>query len=948
MKLDIKRFAVLFLFASLTGLIFAQAPENAGALRGQVTDPSGAVVIGAAITVTAGDGSTHKISSDKQGNYIIRGLPAGTAKVSAAATGFSPYKMMDVIIVAGQAHELDISLGIAVKQEQVTVESKTTTLDVNPANNTSSTVLRGQDLDALSDDPDELEQDLLALAGPSAGPNGGQIYIDSFSDGTLPPKSAIREVRINQNPFSAQYDRPGSGRVEVFTRPGSDKWHGQVMFNENNSIFNSRNPYVLTSIPPYHSERYSGNVSGAFRKKGSVFFNAECRDINETAAVDATGLGPNGMANDPTPITQAPLVPQTRTNVSGRADWQLAPSNTLTVRYQFLKDDEQNQGIGGIVLTERGYITAETQQQVQLSDTQVLSSRLINETRFQFIRDDNTQSANQKGAAINVLGEFSGGGSTVAESSDRINRYELQNHTSSSVGRHFMKFGGRLRISQDSNNSSTNFNGTLTYGSLASYANGTPSQLSIVSGSPRAQLIFADVGLYAEDDWKLRPNLTLSYGLRFESQSSISDKADFAPRLGLSWGLGSAKSAPKTVLRLGYGIFYDRFPQDLVLQAQRVNGIIETQTISSATTANPITCPAGTNPTQPINASQCTFSGGSSPTLYQINPNLQASYTMQTAVSLERQLKSVGTISFTYVNSRGLHQFIMENVNAPLPGQGDDTRPLIHTRYTTDNIYQYNSEAIFKQNQLITNAQLRVLQKVSLTGFYTFGYANSNTSGASSSPSNQYDLHQDYGRAPFDIRHRLFVSGTLSLAHNIRISPYIVANSGAPYNITTGQDNGDTFYNERPAFVTSSTSSSDVILHGFDVTQATAVAHPIPIYYGNGPANFTFNLRLSKTFGLGPDMRKGTQAQDQGGTSSGSSFGVPRGMGGMFGPSNTTRRYNLTITAMARNLLNTWNPGTPIGNLASTMFGKSNSLASGPHSTGTANRRIDLQAIFSF
>ena len=228
-----------------------------------------------------------------------------------------------------------------------------------------------------------------------------------------------------------------------------------------------------------------------------------------------------------------------------------------------------------------------------------------------------------------------------------------------------MKFGGRLRASQDTNDANSNYNGTFTFstpGRAIMPAIGTTSQFSSQfgpSGNPRAQLSFADVGLYAEDDWKLRPNLTLSYGLRFESQSAIHDKADFAPRLGLSWGLGSAKSAPKTVLRVGYGIFYDRFTQDLVLQAQRMNGVTEQQTINAATISAPIAC------TGLITVSDCT-GGISSPTIYQINPNLRAPYTMQTAVSLERQLGSVGTVSFTYLNSRGLHQLILENANAPI------------------------------------------------------------------------------------------------------------------------------------------------------------------------------------------------------------------------------------------------------------------------------------------
>ena len=310
-----RRFSALFfllaMFASMfAGSLWAQGDKDAGSLHGQVTDPAGAVVIGAAVSVTTPDGHTRQTVSDKLGNYVFHGLPAGTVTLDAISGGFARYEMPNVIIPAGQSQQLDIALGIAVQQEQVTVQGDTKTVDLDPANNASATILKGEDLEALSDDPDELQQDLLALAGPSVGPNGGQIYIDGFSDGTLPPKASIREIRINQNPFSAAYDRPGFGRIEVFTKPGSNTWHGQFMFNENNSEFNSRNPYVLSAIPGYNSEIYTGNVSGALSKKVSVFLNAERRDINDLDAIAETPAGPSGAVPSP----------RTRTNVSSRFD----------------------------------------------------------------------------------------------------------------------------------------------------------------------------------------------------------------------------------------------------------------------------------------------------------------------------------------------------------------------------------------------------------------------------------------------------------------------------------------------------------------------------------------------------------------------------------------------------------------------------------------------------
>jgi len=600
---------------------------------------------------------------------------------------------------------------------------------------------------------------------------------------------------------------------------------------------------------------------------------------------------------------------------------------------------------------------------VQATDTQTVSVHVVNETRFQFIRDDQRQvpvTANL--AALNVLSEFSTGGSILDSSHDVTDHIELQNITYWSTGKHSIKFGGRLRALQDTNTSTANFNGTFTYTGLSAYLAGTPSQLSIVSGSPSAQLSFADVGLFAEDDWKLRPNLTLSYGLRFESQSAISNKANFAPRLGLSWGLGRAKSAPKTVLRLGYGIFYDRFTSDLVLQAQRLNGVTQQQAIYTATASDPIICPAFAAGSYPIGlppsflASACTLPAAAS-TVYQISPNLHAPYTMQAAVSLEQQLGKLGTVSFTYLNSRGLHQLDLINANAPYAANYNPVG---------GNIYQYDSEAIFKQNQLITNVQIRVSQRFSLMGFYALGYANSDTSGASSNPSNSARLTDDYGRASFDVRDRLFLSGTASLAHNIRVSPFVLINSGAPFNITTGSDNNlDSFYNDRPSFSTacnSGTLPAGVVSNQYGCFNLTPAGTDkrIPINYGKGPANVQMNLRVSKTFGFGADTKKPTAASPDAGQHGGGGgrggpggppgggFGRPGGMGGLFGSANTTRRYNLTIAAMARNIFNTWNPGSPIGNLASTNFGKSNSLAGGPFSSGTANRRFDLSATFTF
>ena len=486
-----------------------------------------------------------------------------------------------------------------VQDEKVDVQSgNPTQLDVSSSSNAGALIIKGKDLEALSDDPDELPSELQALAGPSAGPSGGQMYIDGFTGGQLPPKSAIREIRVNQNPFSAQYDKLGYGRIEIFTKPGADKLHGQFFFNDNNSALNSRNPYVLVK-PSYNSEMFDGNLGGPINKKASFFIDASRRNMDDFSALNAVDptqlpnpLPTNVPANADTCSVISCLIesianPRTRTSFSPRVDFQLTPTNTLTARYQLTHDAEQNSGLGTFSLPSLAYDLNETEQTLQFSDTQIFSPKVVNETRFQFQRENNHQLPSSTAIAVQVQGDFNGGGSSGGDSRSIQNTYELQNYTSVAHGTHLIKFGGRFRGLTTSDSSNPNFNGTFVFspgtaggtalqayqsavqgGSSASGSPSCPTQFCITTGSPLIKVNWFDAGLYAEDEWRIRPNLSFTYGLRFESQSDIHDHADFAPRLGIAWGLGSdGKSAPKTVLRGGFGIFYDRFGYNLVQQA---------------------------------------------------------------------------------------------------------------------------------------------------------------------------------------------------------------------------------------------------------------------------------------------------------------------------------------------------------------------------------------------
>jgi len=306
----------------------------------------------------------------------------------------------------------------------------------------------------------------------------------------------------------------------------------------------------------------------------------------------------------------------------------------------------------------------------------------------------------------------------------------------------------------------------------------------------------------------------------------------------------------------------------------------------------------------------------------------------------------------TYLNSRGVHQFFTDNLNALDPVSGQRPEDM------DQNIFQYQSEGTFKQNQLIVNGSIRVGTKLSLFGYYTLNYANSDTTGPSGLASVPGHVEMDFGRASFDIRHRLFMGGSIGMPYGFRFSPFLVASSGIPFNVTTGTDPYQSnVYNVRPEFGTCPGTGTST-QYGCFFTPVTpqdfATYAPIPINFGESPSRFALNFRFSKTFGFGPAL-EGSGGGGAGGPMGGGTFGRPgggpRGPGGGgrgFDAGSTNRRYAFTFSVNVRNAFNNVNLGMPVGNIQSPVFGESNSLAGGPFNTQSANRRIDLQVTFAF
>ncbi|MDQ3804486.1 MAG: TonB-dependent receptor [Acidobacteriota bacterium] len=898
--------SLAIVFSLLAVNIFSQ--QQTSSLRGQVMDENGAVVVGATVAVTGAGGAQRNVNTDEKGQYAVNSLQPGTYTVQATGDGFAP-SLNEVQLTAGAGNTLDIKLGIQL-QEEVAVDGSGSGLNTDPENNASALVLRGADLDVLSDDPDQLAADLAAMAGGADGPNGARFYVDGFSGAKLPPKTSIREVRINANPFSAEQDFLGFRRVDILTTPGTDKFRGQAFYNFNDESLNARHPFSPDRAP-FQARLFGGSFGGPlYKKRASFFVDFERRDIAENAVVNALVLD---AAGNPTRFNETVLVPQTRTNLSARVDYQLNPNHTLVARFQHGRSGEENGGVGNLSLPSRAFNTSTTDSTLQLTETAVLGPTMLNETRFQFTRSDRSQLGDNSVATINVRDAFTGGGSQVGLSSYVVNRYELNNVTTRVSGSHTLKFGGRLRHVSIADDSTQNPAGTFVFTSLEQYRQvlagvpgARPAQFQLVGGNTAVGASKTDIGLFVQDDWRLHPTFTLSAGLRYEAQTNLGDRMNFGPRASFAWAPGAAKAKqPKTVIRGGGGIFFFNYDEDLTFYANRFDGINRQQYIID----NPGFF-TGAPTAEQLAANAVPQS------IWRAADNLKMPYSIKGAISIEQQLPYKTTLSAVYIYERDLHAIRARNINAPLPGTFDINLPGSGVRPLGGlaNVYVFEDSSRNTDNTVFINVNSRFHPKFSAFGLIGLSRETGDADGPFSFPADSYDLSPEYSAVLDDVR----AFANLGLNYNgpwgLTFNSLIRVSSPGRFNIVTGRDtNGDSVFTERPAFATDLTRPSVVVTPygAFDLDPQPG-QEIIPRNYGRGNNLFQVNLRVGKTFQFGKAEAKSER-----------------------------KPYSLTFSAQVQNIFNRTNLGPIVGNLSSARFGQSTTAATGP-------RRIDMQVRFNF
>jgi hypothetical protein len=906
-----KNFYLLIVLMSLSA-VAPVAAQNRIDLRGIVKDERGGLIVAATITVevdcTANLGCTRnrlETQSDAGGEFRFRGLTNSLYLVRITAKGFAHSEQ--TFEPTKELPLLEVTL-FPLLEENVTITYDQHRVSLDPERAAGTSVLREADLSVLPDDSDELSQRLQLMSASSGGiPGGAVVTVDGFLvHGRLPSKGSIREIRINPDLYSAEYDRAPyrGGRIEILTKPGAASFHGSGFFNYNNAVVNARNAFAPTR-PDANSRRYGLDFGGPIvAKKAGYFVSFERREIDDSSAINALILDSNFQAVSD---LQNATVPARLAIASARFDWQVNPRNTLLARYDFSSNRLENQGVGGFNLADRGFDSRTSEHSFRFSTTTVLGTTMVNEFRGGITLRDVTIRAVSSEQAIVVPGAFaSGGAATQSQLSDDFH-LELANNFSLVVGKHKLKLGVQVlgRVSDDSRRD--NFNGTFIFGggpapqldalnqavgsasvnisgleqyrrTLLSLPGGIPTRFTITTGDPLVNVEQWIYFAFAQDEWKLKRNVALSFGLRYEGQTNPTDRLSLAPRFGVAY---SPDKKQLWVLRARVGLFYTRIPDSLSFDVQRLNGERQQSLV--------INRPSFPNP----------FNGGQSlviRTTREFEPGIRAERSWQGQLALEHQLPRGWRLNVSHSYSSSNSGLRSVNINAPVLDGVVDPALAPRPSGMNENVFQYQSSGATRGSVTFAGINHSGSSRFNIyTGYLHFDF-RSNADTPATTPQSTYSDNGEWARPYWQATHRAFVAGVVFLPGKLRASPSLNFASGTPFNITTGIDNnGDGSFTDRPSFV--GPGAIGAISTPFGEMSPNVINGTLARNFGTSPATATLDLDLARDFVFG---RKGA-------TNDG--------------------RYTLTLNVRTSNLTNRVNVGTLNGVLTSQFFNRANSAA---------------------
>ena len=766
--------AALVLICSFTG--HAQLPSARFSISGVVQDQAGAAIVGARIELGAPNTpGTQSTTTDQAGQFEFKRIAAGKYPLRVSSQGFES-TTLDVTVGSQTPAPLQVVMAIASLRQETTVTSEPAKISTEASDNKDTVALSEQSLGNLP----VFDQDYIGamsrfLDPGSVGTGGVTLVVNGMEVNNLGVSpSAIKEIKINQDPYSAEYQRPGRGRIEVTTKPGSPEYHGTLNFIFRDAHLNARDPFALTR-PPEQRRIYEGYLSGPVRrsKKTSFLFSVSRKEEDLQSVVVAEGLAGAIRANVPAPSRTLLL--------AGQISHALSDTNTFSIRESLLVESVNNQNVGGTTLAEAGVNSRNIEEEITYSQQTVLSPKLVNNFRLLLGVERQSAESVTRDRRIVVLDAFTGGGAQADYLRTEYHA-QLMEVLSYSTGKHLIKGGINVPdLSRRGFDNNINSAGTFYFSTLADYAQGRP--FSFVQQQGNGHIVFLEkaIGLFAQDEYHPRKNLMLSFGLRYDWQNYFHDNNNFAPRFSFAYAPGNSQ---KTVLRGGAGIFYDRSGARPIQDILLFNGSrLRQYVILNPTYPDPLSA-NGTFAAQPVSVTR-------------LEPNINIPYTIQYSLSLERQLRKSTTLAITYLGSRGLDQFRSRDINAPVP-PGYSARP----DFSVGVLREIESKGRRVTDSLEITLRGNVTRFFNGMAQYRLSSAHDNTSGITYFPPNAYDLSGEWGRSDFDRRHRFELLGTINPGKLFNLGVSVSLYSGQPYTLTTGLDQFHTgTANARPAGV---------------------------------------------------------------------------------------------------------------------------------------------------
>ncbi len=875
MKVTLLWMTALLVAVTVAGAQTIASPALTGPaqLRVTVVDQTGAVLPTAIVRVTAGAASVEG-GLDDRGVAALQDLPVGSVQLHVESEGFAPVDR--TITLRRGANTQTVALAVAGLLEQVTVTDTSATDDRR--GNGQTVTLDEDDIAQLSDDPDELAEQLSQMTGGA----GASFMVDGFRGGRLPPRDQIRQIRFRMNQFSADNHDAGRVTVEVITKPGMSSWNGNANFGFRNDAMNARNPFAQEQTPEQFRRFSTGFRGPLVKNRTSLRVNVDGNRSFDSATVVAQT--PTNRISD---VVKRPI---DQTSVTVGVEHGL--SNTQTLRLEFRSTDgsNRNQGVGDFNLADRAFTRERAEQQLRVTLQSTVGRSSLNQLHLQINRQDSSQLAASSAPVIVVQDAFSSGGAGVSNST--LNRtWDLYDDFDFTVKKHAMRVGTWLSGGVFQQADARNANGTFTFGSLDAFLAGLPTTYTQRIGTGRTDFSMYQVGLYWQDDFRVNRNLTMSLGVRQEMQSHVGDWLNVMPRFGFTWN----PFGWKTALRGGYGIFHDWYDTNLYDQTLRVNGITQSDLLVL-------------NPGYPdpfVGTAPVVLPSGR----VQASPDLRMPYVHQASIGAERTLLPNLNVQASLAMQRGFNQLRAVNVNAP---DANGVRP----EPSVGNVTEIDSTGRSASTRLTLGFNYRFPKyRLFVNSNYTLASVKNHADNALALPANSLNPDAEWAPSGQDVRHRLNTMVNVPLPWAMRANVQAQLSSAAPYTITTGRDdNRDGVTNDRPAGVGRNSAR------------------------GDGRVELSF--RLSRGFSFGAPAGGAGGAQGPGGPGGGGPVivqgpppggggggqvvvgGPGGGGGGLFGGGQGSGRYTVEFYAQAFNLLNATNFQNFSGNLLSPFYGQ--------------------------